>query len=74
MAFLVPWIMDQALEFEQKAGPYRAVLAYKCSMETLQARLLERGKTSGRADEPLFSNQTCGHSKAFDENCDRDEK
>ncbi len=48
-----PRAMDQATEFETKIGPCRAVLAFQCSMETLEQRLLERGKTSGRADDNL---------------------
>lgn len=52
-----PRSMDQALEFEQLIGPCRAVLAYKCSLDTLQSRLLERGKTSGRTDDNMESIQ-----------------
>lgn len=48
-----PRAMDQALEFEQTIGPCKKVLAFKCSFQVLQDRLLERGKTSGRADDNL---------------------
>lgn len=52
-----PRSMDQAIEFEQKIGPCRGVLAYSCSLKTLESRLLERGKTSGRADDNLATIQ-----------------
>ncbi|KAI8901512.1 adenylate kinase-domain-containing protein [Globomyces pollinis-pini] len=48
-----PRNMEQAHEFERMIGPCRSVLAYQCSFETLERRLLERGKTSGRADDNL---------------------
>eukprot|EP00842_Homolaphlyctis_polyrhiza_P003586 jgi/Hompol1/4228/HPOL_006993-RA len=48
-----PRAMDQALEFEQTIGPCRSVLAFHCSLEVLEQRLIERGKTSGRADDNL---------------------
>ncbi|KAK5672516.1 hypothetical protein QVD99_001276 [Batrachochytrium dendrobatidis] len=48
-----PRAMDQALEFEKTIGPCRAVLAFTCSLPVLEQRLLERGKTSGRADDNL---------------------
>ena len=45
--------MDQALEFERVIGKPKFVLYFHCPLETLEARLLERGKTSGRADDNL---------------------
>jgi len=46
-----PRAMDQADQFEAMVGPARMVLYYEASDEELVARLLERGKTSGRADD-----------------------
>jgi adenylate kinase len=48
-----PRTFEQAVLFEEKIGPCRAVLYFKCSLEILEERLLERGKTSGRADDNL---------------------
>ncbi|KAI8922607.1 adenylate kinase-domain-containing protein [Entophlyctis helioformis] len=48
-----PRAMDQAIEFERTIGPCRVVVAFQCSLEVLESRLLERGKTSGRADDNL---------------------
>jgi len=48
-----PRAMDQAAEFESTIGPCRLTLFFNCPMETLEARLLERGKTSGRADDNI---------------------
>ena len=48
-----PRAMDQAIEFENTIGPCRLALFFKCPLETLEARLLERGKTSGRADDNI---------------------
>jgi adenylate kinase family enzyme len=42
-----PRAMDQALEFEAKICKARKVLFFNCPLETLEQRLLERGKTSG---------------------------
>jgi adenylate kinase len=50
-----PRTIDQAMEFEKIIGPCRAVLAYAVPLEVLEARLLERGKTSGRIDDNLDS-------------------
>ncbi|KAJ1336837.1 hypothetical protein BSLG_006940 [Batrachochytrium salamandrivorans] len=52
-----PRAMDQALEFEKRIGPCRLVLAFTCSLEVLEQRLLERGKTSGRADDNIATIQ-----------------
>lgn len=46
-----PRKMDQALKFEEAVCPARFVLFYDCPEEEMQRRLLERGKTSGRADD-----------------------
>ncbi|PKS06670.1 hypothetical protein jhhlp_007420 [Lomentospora prolificans] len=46
-----PRKMDQALKFEQTVCRARAVLFYDCPEDVMQVRLLERGKTSGRADD-----------------------
>lgn len=48
-----PRSMDQAIDFEKKIGPCRAVLAFRCCMDTLRNRLLKRGETSGRSDDNL---------------------
>jgi UMP-CMP kinase len=46
-----PRKMDQALKFEETVCPARFVLFYDCPEAEMQKRLLERGKTSGRADD-----------------------
>ncbi|PHH75199.1 hypothetical protein CDD82_4541 [Ophiocordyceps australis] len=46
-----PRKMDQALRFENDVCPARLVLFFDCPEHVMQARLLERGKTSGRADD-----------------------
>ncbi|KAI8904443.1 hypothetical protein EDD86DRAFT_249807 [Gorgonomyces haynaldii] len=48
-----PRTMDQAIAFEKSVGECRSVIAYSCPLEILEQRLLERGKTSGRADDNL---------------------
>ncbi|KAJ1566662.1 hypothetical protein HK405_008925 [Cladochytrium tenue] len=50
-----PRARDQALAFERAVGPARAVLFFHCPLDTLEARLLDRGKSSGRADDNLDS-------------------
>lgn len=50
-----PRKMDQALAFEQAVCPSMFTLFYDCPEETMQERLLERGKTSGRADDNVES-------------------
>jgi adenylate kinase len=52
-----PRTIDQALDFEKLIGPCRAVLAFIVPLNVLQERLVERGKTSGRADDNLESIQ-----------------
>ncbi|PVH88499.1 putative uridylate kinase [Cadophora sp. DSE1049] len=46
-----PRKMDQALKFEETVCPSKFVLFFDCPEEEMQRRLLERGKTSGRADD-----------------------
>ncbi|KAL2023196.1 hypothetical protein VTK56DRAFT_3319 [Thermocarpiscus australiensis] len=46
-----PRKMDQALRFEEVVCPARLVLFYDCPEAEMERRLLERGKTSGRADD-----------------------
>ncbi|KAI8904924.1 adenylate kinase-domain-containing protein [Powellomyces hirtus] len=48
-----PRAMSQAVEFEKKIGKCRAVLFFTCPLETLEARLIERGKNSGRVDDNI---------------------
>jgi UMP-CMP kinase len=47
--------MDQAIRFESHVCPSKFTLFFDCPFETLQQRLLERGKTSGRTDDNLDS-------------------
>lgn len=46
-----PRKMDQALQFESSVCPSAFTLFYDCSEEVMEERLLNRGKTSGRADD-----------------------
>ncbi|KAK4202259.1 putative uridylate kinase [Triangularia verruculosa] len=46
-----PRKMDQAFEFEKVVCPAKLVLFFDCPEEVMEGRLLERGKTSGRADD-----------------------
>lgn len=46
-----PRKLDQALQFEASVCAAEFVLFYDCPEATMEARLLERGKTSGRADD-----------------------
>lgn len=46
-----PRKMDQAVKFEEAVCPARLVLFYDCPEDEMERRLLERGKTSGRADD-----------------------
>lgn len=46
-----PRKMDQAHRFEEAVCPAKLVLFYDCNERVMQERLLERGKTSGRADD-----------------------
>ncbi|KAF4825567.1 Uridylate kinase [Colletotrichum siamense] len=46
-----PRKMDQAVKFEEAVCPAKLVLFYDCPEDVMEGRLLERGKTSGRADD-----------------------
>ncbi|KAL1884250.1 hypothetical protein VTK73DRAFT_3234 [Phialemonium thermophilum] len=46
-----PRKMDQAIKFEEAVCPAELVLFFDCPEAELERRLLERGKTSGRADD-----------------------
>ncbi|KAL0939054.1 uridylate kinase [Colletotrichum truncatum] len=46
-----PRKMDQAIKFEESVCPAKLVLFYDCPEAVMEGRLLERGKTSGRADD-----------------------
>lgn len=46
-----PRKMDQAVKFEESVCPAKFVLFYDCPEQEMERRLLERGKTSGRADD-----------------------
>lgn len=46
-----PRKMDQAQKFEESVCPARMVLFFDCPEKVMEERLLERGKTSGRADD-----------------------
>ncbi|KAI2638050.1 uridylate kinase [Xylaria nigripes] len=46
-----PRKFDQAIKFEEAVCPAKFVLFYDCPEEEMERRLLERGKTSGRADD-----------------------
>ncbi|ORY37298.1 ADK-domain-containing protein [Rhizoclosmatium globosum] len=48
-----PRALDQAIEFENVVRPATAILNFNCPLDVLEARLIERGKTSGRADDNL---------------------
>ncbi|EGX94064.1 uridylate kinase [Cordyceps militaris CM01] len=46
-----PRKLDQAYKFEDTVCPARLVLFFDCPEKVMEARLMERGKTSGRADD-----------------------
>ena len=46
-----PRALDQALAFEEQVTAADFVLFFDCPLETMTERLLERGKSSGRADD-----------------------
>ncbi|KAF2142070.1 uncharacterized protein K452DRAFT_308465 [Aplosporella prunicola CBS 121167] len=46
-----PRKVDQAHAFEASVCPSKFTLFFDCSEEVMEARLLNRGKTSGRADD-----------------------
>ena len=43
--------MDQAIRFEEAVCPSKFTLFFDCPEDVMQERLLNRGKTSGRADD-----------------------
>lgn len=47
--------MDQALKFEEAVCPSKFTLFFDCPEEVMQDRLVNRGKTSGRADDNMES-------------------
>lgn len=46
-----PRKMDQALHFDHSVCPSRFILFLDCPESVMESRLLNRGKTSGRADD-----------------------
>ncbi|KAL8764040.1 MAG: hypothetical protein Q9184_000328 [Pyrenodesmia sp. 2 TL-2023] len=46
-----PRQMDQALKFEESVCPSQFALFFDCPEEVMMERLINRGKTSGRADD-----------------------
>ncbi|ORX48184.1 hypothetical protein BCR36DRAFT_329858 [Piromyces finnis] len=48
-----PRSLEQALEFENSICKSDATLFFNCPLDILEQRLLERGKTSGRADDNI---------------------
>ncbi|KAG5979647.1 hypothetical protein E4U55_004931 [Claviceps digitariae] len=46
-----PRKLDQAYKFEDSVCPAQMVLFFDCPEKVMEQRLLERGKTSGRADD-----------------------
>lgn len=46
-----PRQMDQALKFEESVCPSQFTLFFDCPEDLMQERLINRGKTSGRADD-----------------------
>jgi adenylate kinase family enzyme len=46
-----PRAMDQGIEFESSIMECKAVIFFDCPEDEMQKRLIERGKTSGRADD-----------------------
>jgi UMP-CMP kinase len=43
--------MDQAVKFEEEVCPSRFTLFFDCPEDVMTERLINRGKTSGRADD-----------------------
>lgn len=50
-----PRKMDQALSFEEQIAPSLFTLFFECPEQVMLKRLLDRGKTSGRADDNIES-------------------
>lgn len=46
-----PRKLDQAIAFEEKVVPSKFTLFFDCPEDVMRERLLNRGKTSGRADD-----------------------
>jgi UMP-CMP kinase len=46
-----PRKMDQAISFEETVVPSAFTLFFDCPEDMMEKRLLNRGKTSGRADD-----------------------
>ncbi|KAI9870133.1 MAG: bifunctional uridylate/adenylate kinase [Pleopsidium flavum] len=46
-----PRKMDQAIKFEESVCPSKFTLFFDCPEDIMRQRLLNRGKTSGRADD-----------------------
>ncbi|CED84181.1 uridylate kinase [Phaffia rhodozyma] len=46
-----PRKMDQAIKFDESVCVSKAVMFFSCTEEVMLERLMERGKTSGRADD-----------------------
>lgn len=46
-----PRELDQGLKFENEVAPVTGVLYFEVSDDTMKARLLKRGETSGRVDD-----------------------
>lgn len=47
--------MDQAVKFEEVVVPSKFTLFFDCPEAEMEKRLINRGKTSGRADDNLES-------------------
>lgn len=43
--------MDQAIKFEESVCPSKFTLFFDCPEDVMTERLIDRGKTSGRADD-----------------------
>ena len=46
-----PRKMDQAIKFEEAVCPSEFILFFDCPEDVMTERLINRGKTSGRADD-----------------------
>jgi adenylate kinase len=46
-----PRKLEQAFKFEQQVGACSFCVSFDCSDETMKARLMKRGETSGRSDD-----------------------
>ncbi|KAJ8612017.1 hypothetical protein MRB53_037660 [Persea americana] len=47
--------MDQAIKFEEVIVPSKFTLFFDCPEDVMEERLIQRGKTSGRADDNVES-------------------